>query len=166
MFGEFIANAGQLYQAMKQRCPERFVDVRFPARCWAFLIPIERNDGASWELSVAVPPDQHGFVETALIKNGEMTTAEKWGYDQLRYNFGTGRSTDKGTVDALVKEIDRLESADPGIPVVEMDSESEPESESEYDSNPEGLPEFESESEYEANIQMGIDALYRDLQAV
>ena len=106
---------------MKQRCPERFVDVPFPGRP-GFRVPFYRADGAFWELNISFlfdgyECDGYGCAETELCKDGEWIDVKEWGYDGVRHRIATGSDSDpdsdsdKSTVDVLIAEIVRLESA-------------------------------------------------------
>ena len=86
----------------------------------------DRDDG-DYFLSISFPPD-YGDAETALFRGDELVYNEDWGYEDIRRGFGTGDPADSSTIDALVAEIRRLGTNNPGHPDL-SDSEPEPEPE-------------------------------------
>ena len=124
--------AADTYSALLYAIPDTMRSVPVPAH-HSFRVPLNRDDG-DYFLSISFPPD-YEYAETALFRGDNLVYNEDWGYEDIRRGFGTGDPTDSSTIDALVAEIRRLGTNNPGQADTDV-SGSEPEDEPEPSSPP------------------------------
>lgn len=137
------------YDALVDRIPDTMREVERPIGEMSFKIPLQERNNIC--LSVGYQFDANRLLQTALYDSSGILYIPEWGYDCLLYGFGTGDPNDSSTIDALINEIDRLNSSSPGYPSrrfysylfssEEEESESEEESEEEEEEIP---PRYDS----------------------